>query len=292
MSLRREMTGLAWVSPWIIGGAVFLFLPIGMSLYYAFTDYSMLEPPLWVGLENFRALGDDPRFWLTVRNTVIYAAIAVPMTTVVAVLLAVLVNRPTRIGRLAQSAVFLPSLVPLVASAMVWLWLFNGENGLINRVLGFAWIDGPNWLIEPGWAIPALVIMSLWGIGQSVVIYVAALQDVPAQLHEAAMIDGMGALRRLWHITLPMISPVVLFNVIVTTINAVQIFAVPFIMFRTVAGQNDAGYFFTMYMYDNAFQYGKMGYASALAWVQLLVILVLTGLMLLAGKRLVYYRAG
>ncbi|MCA3004209.1 MAG: sugar ABC transporter permease [Planctomycetaceae bacterium] len=289
-ALRRELTGWLWVSPWLVGASVFMFLPMGMSLWYSLSDYPLIESPIWTGMGNYQRMMDDPVFWRVVRNTALFGAVSIPLCTVAAVTLAALLAGRVRFSRGFQAAVFLPTLVPLVASAMVWMWLFNGEYGLINRVLAAVGIDGPTWLVDARWVLPTMVIMSLWGIGQSVVIYIAALQDVPEQLYEAARLDGLGAVRRFWHVTLPMISPVILFNVITLTINTLQVFAVPYVMFRRPDGTNPAGHYYTMYLYENAFVYGQMGYASAMAWVQLLVILALTGLMFVVSRRMVHYR--
>ncbi len=289
--MRKTLTGLAWVSPWLIGGVAFTLVPMAMSLYYSFTDYSLLEPPMWVGTKNYTRMLDDPRFLLSVKNTVIFALVFIPLATAVSLVLAALLAGKLRFSRFFQGAVFIPTLVPLVASAMVWSWLFNGEYGLVNKALGWVGIVGPNWLIDKNWGMAALVLMSLWSIGQGVVVYIAALQDVPEQLYEAARLDGMGPVGRFFRVTLPMISPVILFNIIVLTINTIQIFAQPYIMFRTKDGQNDAGLFYTMHLYDNAFVYQQLGYASAMAWLQLVVVLALTAIMFVASKRLVHYRA-
>jgi multiple sugar transport system permease protein len=293
MSRRDALAGLLFASPWLIGSIAFIFIPMALSLYYSFTDYPMLEPPLWVGLDNYARMWKDPTFWLTVSNTTLFALVSIPLSTVVAVGLAALIGGRSlgRAGRFYQAAVFIPTLVPLVASAMVWSWLFNGEYGLINRTLRELFrVRGPNWLVDPDWALPALVLMSLWAVGQAVVVYVAALQDVPRHLYEAAELDGMGPVHRFWHVTLPMLSPVILFNVVVLAINTLQIFAAPYIMFRTKDGQNPGGFYYAMYLYDNAFVYLQMGYASAMAWLLLLVTLALTGLMFLASRRLVHYQ--
>ncbi|MFN0011402.1 MAG: carbohydrate ABC transporter permease [Phycisphaerales bacterium] len=287
----RRWTGWLWASPWLVGSGVFLLLPMAMSLYLSFTDYPLIESPLWAGLSNYRRMFEDEKFWMVVRNTALYTVLTVPVCTVASLVLAALLNRAGRWSRFVQAVVFVPTLVPLMASAMVWLWLFNGDRGLINRLIALVGVQGPNWLIDRHWVMPSLVIMSLWSVGQAVVVYIAALQDVPESLYEAAKLDGMGPVRQFVSVTLPMVSPVVLFNIITLTINQVQVFAVPYVMFRRPDGQNPAGYFFTQYLYENAFVYGQMGYASALAWVQLLAVLGLTGLMLLASRKLVYYRA-
>ena len=287
--------GLLFISPWIVGFGAFMAAPIAMSFYYSFTDYPLLEPPVWVGLDNYVRMFTDPVFWKTMKNTTIYAVLAIPFGTLLALVVAWLLNQDVR-GRTAfRSAVFLPSLVPLVASSMIWMWLFNGELGLINQlldpILGLWGGRGPNWLGDAAYVMPALVVMSLWSIGQAVVIYLASLQDVPQALYEAADLDGMGAVTKFLNVTVPMISPVILFNVIMAIITAWQVFAVPYIMLGPTGGPDRAGYFYTMYLYDNAFRYQQMGYASAMAWVQLLIILGLTGLTFLISKKLVHYRA-
>jgi multiple sugar transport system permease protein len=276
-----------------VGSIAFLFLPMGMSLWYSFTDYPLLKPPVYVGLSNYTQLGSDPRLRLTVWNTAVYAAAAIPLSTVFALVLAGLLgSRGLRFSRLFRSIVFIPTLVPLVATAMIWNWLLNGRYGLVNALLGKVGVQGPNWLQDDHWAIPSLVLTSLWGVGQAVVVYAAALQEVPRHLYEAAELDGMGPVRRFWSVTLPTISPVILFNVITLTIGTLQVFAVPYILFRNERGQRAAGDFYNLYLYDQAFVYQNMGYASAMAWVQLLVVFALTAAMFLASRRLVHYRAG
>jgi multiple sugar transport system permease protein len=287
--MREMLTGLLWVSPWLIGSGLFVMLPMAMSLYYSLTDYPLLEPPLYVGLDNYRRLGSDPTFWRVVSNTVQFAAFSIPIYTVVALVLAGALSSRIKLARFYQACIFLPTLTPLIASAMVWMWLFNGEYGLINRLLAVVGVKGPTWLVDPEWVMPALVIMSVWGVGQAMVVYIAAMQDVPRALYEAARLDGMGPVRQFVHVTLPMISPAILFNVISLLIAAVQVFAVPFVMFRRPDGQHPKGHFYTMYLYENAFIYGQMGYASAMAWVQLVVVLLLTAVLMIAGRRLVTY---
>ena len=288
---RHVFAGVAWTSPWLIGGAVFILLPMALSLYFSLTDYSLLEPPVWVGGGNYARLMKDPRFWLSVRNTVVFAAVFIPVATALSLVLAVALSGRLRVGKFVQACVFIPTLVPMVATAVVFSWLFNGEYGLVNAGLEAIGIKGPNWLTSKVWAVPALVLLSLWSIGQQVVVYIAAVHEVPTELHEAARLDGMGVAGRFFRVTLPMISPVVLFNVVVLTINTLQVFAQPYILFRTKDGQNDAGLFYTMYLYDNAFVYQQMGYASAMAWIQLVIVLALTALMWWVSRRFVHYRA-
>lgn len=268
-----------------------MLLPIGLSLSYSFTEYPILDRPIWIGLENYTRLAHDERFLLALRNTLLYAVVSIPLWTVLALVVAGLLNARVRARGFFQACVFIPTLVPLAASAMIWMWMFNAEFGLINRALAIIGIDGPNWLQDRAWVLPALVIVALWGIGQSVVIYVAALQDVPRALLEAAAIDGMGPLRRFISVTLPMISPVILFNVITLVIGTLQVFAVPFIIANAGRGASgDDLLFYSVYLYDNAFTFQQMGYASAMAWIQLLITLALTAVTFALSKRFVYYR--
>jgi multiple sugar transport system permease protein len=200
-----------------------------------------------------------------------------------------LLNNKVRGVTIYRTIVFLPSLVPAVASAMLWLWLFNAKLGLINTALrGIGIANPPGWLTDADWAMSALVLMSFWGVGNTVVIYLAGLQDVPRELYEAADIDGASPLRKTWHVTLPSISPVIFFNLIMGLIGTLQVFATPFIL--TQGGPARATYFYTMYLYDNAFKYLNMGYASAMAWVQLLLVLALTALAAWSSKRWVHYQ--
>jgi multiple sugar transport system permease protein len=287
--LRATLKGYAFLSPWLIGVTVFTVIPISLSLYYSFCRYSLLQPPLFKGLENYRNLLHDDVFWKAIWNTALYSLLALPIGMLAALCVSMLLNAKIRGVSIYRTIVFLPSLVPQVASAMLWLWLFNGKLGLVNTVLRAIGItDPPGWLTDAHWAMPALVIMSFWGIGNTVVIYLAGLQDVPRELYEAAEIDGASQLRKAWHVTLPLISPVIFFNLVMAIIGTLQIFAVPFIV--TQGGPARSTYFFTMYLYDNAFSYLKMGYASAMAWVQLLIVLALTGVAAWSSKRWVHYQ--
>jgi multiple sugar transport system permease protein len=286
---RAAARGMAFISPWLIGFLAFTLVPVAMSLYYSFCDYSLLQPPLFKGLANYRMLAVDPVFWKVLRNTAIYGLMALPLTMLASLGVAMLLNAKIRFVSIYRTIVFLPSLVPAVASAMLWLWLFNAKLGLINLALNALGVaNPPGWLADARWAMSALVLMSFWGIGNTVVIYLAGLQDVPRELYEAAEIDGASALRQIWHVTLPVISPVIFFNLIMGIIGTLQVFATPFIM--TGGGPARSTYFFTMYLYDNAFNYLKMGYASAMAWIQLLIVLALTALAAWSGKRWVHYQ--
>ena len=285
---RTFFTGMAFISPWIIGFLIFCVFPVGASIYYSFCDYDVLSKPVWVGALNYTDMATDNVFWQSLVNTLYYAAVSLPIGLVVSILIAVLLNNPV-VGRPAfRTFFFLPSLVPAVAIAMIWLWILNGRFGLLNHALSLIHIKGPNWLADPAWTKPSLVLMSLWGVGGSVVIYLAALQDVPRELYESAMIDGASAWHKLWHITIPMISPVIYFNLVMGIIGALQIFGGPYIMFGG-GGPNRSALFYAVYLYENAFTYNQMGYACAMAWVLFLIILCLTWLATKTTRKHVYY---
>jgi multiple sugar transport system permease protein len=282
------LKGLTFVSPWLVGFLAFTLVPVVLSLYFSFCDYSLVQSPVFRGGENYRLLADDPLFWRSLRNTFYYALLSLPATLVLALAVAMLLNIRVRGQFIYRTLVFLPSLVPVVASAMIWLWLFSTRLGLINLVLLKLGVDNPpSWLSDPDWAMPSLAIMSLWGVGHTAVIYLAGLQDVPTELYEAAELDGAGALGKVLHVTLPAISPVIFFNLIMGIIASVQIFAQPYIITR--GGPARATYFYTMYLFDNAFVYLRMGYASAMAWIQLLIILLLTALAFWSSRHWVHH---
>lgn len=280
--------GYAFLSPWIVGFLAFTLLPVGLSFYYSLCDYTLLQSPVFIGLENYSDLARDEVFWRSLFNTFYYAAMALPGGLLVSLGLAMLLNVKVPGQAVWRTIIFLPSLVPVVASAMLWMWLFNAKLGLINALLAKLGIEGPGWLTDPSWAMPALALMSLWGVGHAVVIYLAGLQDVPRELYEAAEIDGAGVWRRVWNVTLPMLSPVIFFNLVMAIIGTLQVFDVPYIM--TGGGPARATYFVTMYLYDNAFNYLQMGYASAMAWIMLLIVLALTGIAFWSSSRWVHYQ--
>jgi multiple sugar transport system permease protein len=292
LSRRRTATALLFASPWIVGFCVFLLYPLCASIYYSFCDYSVLRPPVWVGADNYRTLINDEVFWTALVNTVVYAVLALPSSLVVALSLSLLLNARVAGMALYRTFFFVPSLVPQVALAILWLWLFNGEHGMINEALKVIGIrNPPNWLGDPNWSKPALVLLGVWGVGGAVVIYLAGLQDVPQHLYEAADLDGAGWWARTWHVTLPMLSPVILFNLIMGIIGTLQIFTVPYVMFPGGSPARST-YFYTMYLFDNAFIYHKMGYACAMGWIMFALILVLTLIALKASSRHVYYGGG
>jgi multiple sugar transport system permease protein len=287
---RQLLKGLAFLSPWLVGFCVFTLLPIALSFYYSLCDFSLLQPPHYIGLRNYRWLAEDEVFYKSLRVTGYYALLALPSGLLVSLGLAMMLNVKIRHQALYRTIIFIPSIVPLVAAAVLWLWVYNAHSGLINTLLrGLFNIEGPGWLSDEHWTVPAIALMSLWAVGYTVVIYLAGLQDVPVELYEAAELDGAGPWRRLRHVTLPMLSPVIFFNLIMSIIATLQIFERPWLMTNNGA-PNRSAYFITMYVYDSAFGYLKMGYASAMAWIQLIIVLALTALAFWSSRRWVHYQ--
>jgi multiple sugar transport system permease protein len=285
---RNLLKGLGFLSPWLIGFAVFTAVPIALSLYYSFCDYALTapnRPAVWVGIDNYRSMVHDQLFWKSLQNTFYYGSMALPAGMLVSLGLALMLNANIRGRTIYRTIIFLPSLIPAVASAMLWLWMFNGRMGMFNYLLRGVGLGGLDWL--GALAMPSLAFMSVWGVGNTVVIYLAGLQDVPRELLEAAEIDGAGRIRRLFSVVIPMISPVIFFNLVMAIIGTFSVLTVPYIM--TQGGPNNSTYFYTMYSYDLAFHFLRMGYASALAWVQLIITLLLTGIAFGFAKRFVHY---
>lgn len=286
---RALRIGLLFISPWIIGFLAFRLIPFLMSFYYSFTFYPVLEAPKWVGLDNFIQLFDDPRFLTSLYNTAYYAFFAVPLATVSGILLAMLLNMKVKGMSAWRTIFYLPSITPVVATSLVWLWMFNPRAGVVNFVLSLVGIDGPGWLGSPQWSKPALILMSLWGVGGAVVIYLAALQDVPRELVEASQLDGANVPQQIWHITLPMISPVILFNVITGLIGAFQFFTEVHVMTGGSGSPADSTMMMSIYLWQTAFRFFKMGYASAQAWVLFVIIVIFTVIMFRVSGKVVYY---
>ncbi len=291
-SRREALTAVLFASPWIIGFCVFLLYPLLASVYYSFCDYSVLRPPVWIGLANYTSLLHDDVFKKTLQNTGMYAPVSLILGLIMALAMAMLLNTKVRGLTLYRTMFYLPSLVPMVALACLWLWLFNGENGLVNQALTpllhpFG-LKPPNWLNDSAWSKPALILIGLWGTGNAMVIYLAGLQDVPVPLYEAAELDGAGWWAKTWNVTLPMLSPVILFNLIMGIIGSLQVFTIPYVMFPG-GSPSRSTYFYTMYLYDNAFKYGKMGLACAMGWIMFVIILCLTLAALKISNRHVHY---
>ncbi len=346
--------GLLFVAPWLVGFGLFLAYPISMSLYYSLCDFSVLQPARFIGLENYRQLLGDEAFLQALANTVVYALAAIPLSILVALSLAMLLNTGVPGMAVYRTIFFLPSLVPAVAMGILWLLILNGKNGILNLVLGtvlaqwgwmslllltlvllvrsgtpdpphlkgrkpgrprgrylgaglagalvlfLTWQSGntaalgscsinlPSWLSETAWVKPAFVLVTLYGVGNSVVIYLAGLQDVPVHLLEAADLDGATWWQKVQHVTLPMVSPTILFNGIMAIIGTFNFFALPFVM--APGGQPArSAYFLAVNLFDNAFLYLRMGYASAMAWILFVIVFGLTMLALRLSDRHVHY---
>ncbi|HEY8744973.1 MAG TPA: sugar ABC transporter permease [Chloroflexota bacterium] len=285
---RENIEGWLFASPWIIGFLLFTLGPMVAAAAISLSDWNLLTRPRFVGLANFRQLfTGDPLFWQSLKVTTIYAVAAVLLGVAAGLVLALLLNAPIRGLRWYRTAYYMPSVLAGVAVALLWSWLFSPDLGLLNYALQQVGIHGPDWLGQPEWALPALVIMSLWAVGSGAIIYLAGLQGIPTELYEAAQMDGAGVLSRFLRITIPLMTPVLFFQVVVGIIGALQTFTQAYVM--TSGGPNNATLFFVLYLYQNAFQYFRMGYAAALAWVLFTYILILTIIVFRTSRSWVYY---
>lgn len=291
MRLKRRETilGYLYISPWIIGFLIFTAGPMIASIYFSFCDYQLLIPPKWIGINNYvKIFFNDTLFLKSLWNTLYYTLGSVTLGVLGSLFLAVLLNQRVRGETIFRSMFYLPTLTPAVAMAILWGWLFNTEFGLINRILAKVGIQGPSWLYSTEWVMPAFIIMSLWGIGGSrMIILLAGLQGIPQELYDAAEVDGVNWWTRLRYITLPLLSPSIFFVVVTGIIGSFQVFTTSYIM--TGGGPANASLFYVLYLYRNAFEYFKMGYASALAWILFIIIITLTFLQFKLAGRWVYY---
>lgn len=288
---REERNGYLFASPWIVGFLVFMVYPLVASLYFSFCDYSVLRRPVWTGLDNFNTLFHDEVFWTCLKNTAYFAVFFLPASLVLALALAMLLNTKVRGLAFYRTVFYLPSLVPMVATAVLFLWVFDQDNGVVNQLIRLAGGTGPGWLTDPAWSKFTIILLSLWGVGNTMIIYLAALQEVPQSMYEAADLDGASAWAKTKAVTLPMISPVLLFNLIMGIVGAIQIFTIPFVMFPGGSPAHST-YMYAAYLYDNAFRFHNMGYACAMGWIMFLIILVLTLISRQITEKHVYYEGG
>ena len=285
---RRQLVGYLFIAPWLIGFLVFTAGPFLASVYLSFTKYDILSPPQWVGFANYQSLlRDDPLFWKSLLVTIRYGVVAVPLGTCGAVMLALLLNLEVKGIAVFRTIFYLPSIVPTVATSMVFIWLLNPQIGLINSLLRNFGIVGPAWLSDARWAPWTLVFMALWGVGGGMVIYLAGLKDIPTYLYEAAIIDGANAFTRMRLITLPMLTPVIFFNVVMGVIGAFQYFTQAYIL--TQGGPEESTTFYALYLFNRAWRYLDMGYASAMAWVLFLIVVVVTSALFRTQSKWVHY---
>ncbi|HEV7639754.1 MAG TPA: sugar ABC transporter permease [Gaiellaceae bacterium] len=291
---RETWAAYAFLSPWLFGFFVFTAGPMVASLILSFTDYSVIQTTHNVGWDNYNKLVHDPKVTTAMKTTLIYTAMVVPAHVIFSLGLAMVLARVGRAAGFFRTAFYLPVMTPAVAVGVLYLLMFNGDYGLVNAGLRFVGIHGPYWTTDPNWVKPSLVVMHLWKVGSSVVILLAALMAVPAHLYEASAMDGASKWRRFRDVTLPMISPAIFFIVIINTIAALQTFDEVYTAFFNASTPygTDASLFYVIYLFQEAFVYFHMGYASALAWCLFLVIAVVTAIQVIGSRRFVYYEGG
>ncbi len=277
-SVRAFFWGLFFTAPTLIGWCWLVIYPVLASLYYSFTAYSAFGAPKWIGLLNYTALLKDDNIWVSLYNSVYFVVLSIPLGIVVAMILALLLNMNVGGMSFYRTLFYLPSIVPAVASAVVWSYVFNPQYGVLNNLLRIFGINGPGWLLSPVWSKPALVIMSVWGAGNLMIVFLAGLQDVPQELYDAARVDGATWWPQFRHVTIPFLSPHLLFAVITGLIGGFQYFTQAYVITSGRGGPARSTLMYALYLYQNAFRFFKMGYASAMAWVLLVIVVILTAL--------------
>ena len=286
--LRREYLAFyLFASPWLLGLLFFSIGPTIASLVLSFTEYPLIVAPKWIGLANYANMINDELVWQALKVTLTYSLGAVPLGLTSAFLIAILMNQGIHGIRVFRTIYYLPAIISGVPVALVWMWVLNPDFGVLNSALRAIGIQGPAWLFSRQWVIPAFILMSLWSVGAPMVIFLAGLQGIPQHLYEAAEIDGANTMEKFFNVTVPMMSPVILFNLVLGVIGSFQIFTPAYIM--TNGGPANASLFYGLYLYNNAFHWLKMGYASALAWLMFIIILILTLLIFRLTGRFVYY---
>jgi multiple sugar transport system permease protein len=282
---------MVFLLPWVIGFLAFTLYPMIASFIYGFSIYHPLRPLEFIGMQNYTDLLTDDLFWKSLSNTLYMVVIGVPITLLASFICAILLNLKVKGQSIYRVIYFLPSIVPTVAGAILWLWLLNPQVGIVNTLLGKVGIDGPNWLRDPSWSKPSLILLGLWGMGGTIMIYLSGLQDVPITLMEAAELDGANWWQRLLNVVIPMVSPITLFNLITGVIGMFQYFAQAYV-FRggdSLGAPLNSTLFYSVYLYQVGFLYLKMGYASAMAWVLFIIILICTILLFKVSDRFTYY---
>ncbi len=293
---RRSLKiGLAFIAPWMIGFGLFTVIPLATSLYYSFTDYNGVNTSNWIGFRNYSQIfTEDPYVRTAVYNTLYLALFGVVLGSILSLVLALLLNQKVRGIGIYRTLYYLPTMLPIVVSAFVFTLVLDPTTGVVNHVLGWFGISGPEWLLSTKWSKPALIILGLWGIGNTVVIYLAGLQDIPKHLIEAATVDGAGWWARLRNVTLPMLSPIIFFNVLLAMIGAFQNFISIFYLTSTSGGAGLGGpanstLTWGLLMYENAFVNSQLGYAAAMSWIMLILVMLITVGMFGLSRRWVYY---
>jgi multiple sugar transport system permease protein len=291
LSQQEAVWAYLFISPWIIGFFIFTVGPMLASLYFSATEYNVIDPPEWVGLANYNRLFlNDPLFWHSLKVTLNYALMALPLGLLIGFFLAILLNQKIPGVNLWRTVYFLPSVVAGVAVTLLWIRIFNTRIGILNPFLEKVFgIKGPGWLQDPDWALPALVIMGLWGVGGSMIIYLAGLQGIPTTLYEAATLDGANTWQRFQNVTLPMMTPVIFYNLVLGMIGSFQYFTEAYVASGGEGGPVRSTLVYNLYLYQNAFKFFDMGYASALAWILFLIVLTLTVLVFRSSDFWVFY---
>ncbi|MBN2470501.1 MAG: sugar ABC transporter permease [Anaerolineae bacterium] len=290
-SERQEaIAGYLFISPWLVGFILFFAGPILASFVLSFTRWNIVGTPQWVGLDNYhRIFTADPFFQKAVSVTLRYSIFYLPLEVLAGILIAVVLNQKLRGIGLFRTMYYMPYIVPKVAASLVWVWVLNPRYGLLNTLLGWLGLYGPNWLGDPDYVLPSIIIMALWGVGGSAVIYLAGLQNVPQQLYEAATVDGAGRFQQFFRITLPMLSPTIFFQLVLGTIGSFQTFTPAFVAAGRSGGPLQSGLFYMLYIYNKSFESMRMGYGSALAWIMTVFIMAITLLVFRSSNYWVYY---
>jgi multiple sugar transport system permease protein len=287
---KEAISGYLFISPWLIGFVVFFVGPIIASFILSFTQWNIVGSPTWVGLDNYTdILTNDARFLKAIQVTLTYAVFYLPLEVVCGIGLAVLMNQKLRGIGIFRTLYYMPYVVPSVAASLVWVWMLNGRYGVINTVLNWIGVQGPNWLENPSYVLPSLIMIALWGVGGSSIIYLAGLQNIPEVMYEAATVDGANRVQQFFRITLPLLSPTIFFQLVLGLIGVFQTFTPAFIASGANGGPLQSGLFYMLYVYNRGFVTLRMGYASALAWILTIFILVVTVLVLRSSRYWVYY---
>ncbi len=287
---REARAGVLFVVPWLLSLLIFTSYPVLAAFYLSFTDYNIVQPPRWVGLQNYHTMFmADPAFWKSVGNSAYYALISVPLGLIISLGLALIMNMGVKGIGVYRTIFYLPALAPPVAGTIVFILMFDPDNGLINALLGLVGLPALGWLTDPAWSKPALIILSLWGVGAGALVFLAGLKEIPQTLLDAAAIDGAGPWQRFWHVTLPLLSPVILFNLVMGVIGSFQVFTQALVIGGTTGQPLESTLMLMVHIYRNAFRYFAMGYASALSVVLFLAILVVTLVIFRSARVWVYY---
>jgi multiple sugar transport system permease protein len=291
---REALDGYLLAAPAILGLLIFTAYPVIYTFYLSFTEYNFVRDPAWVGLDNYKEMVGDELFRKSLVSTLYYVALSIPLTLIGSFIVALLLNQGVRGISIYRTIWYLPALVPAAAAAALWRWILNRDFGIVNELLYRLGLPTPGWLVEPEWTIPTLALVALWtGLGGTMLIFLAGLQGVPTHLYEAAALDGASAWRRLWNVTIPMMSPIIFFNLVLGVISSFQAFTTVYLIYTPTgsgsAGPSDSGLLYLVYLYRNAFQYFRVGYAAALSWALFLIIVALTVILFRLQRRWVYY---